>query len=117
MLKNLEVFLFNYTQTATEEAVKNHFFSNDIEVISVMQKSHPESYFKSFRMKITERSDFDKILKCLPYHTAARWFVRLRHNRNGNMPYHVMERKIATPRTSVGPMHGNGGTPVPPPSY
>ena len=111
-VENLEVFLFNYTETATEEAVKEHFVSRGIKVINVTQKSHPESYLKSFCMKITERKEFDIILKCLPYQTAARWFVRPRFNRNGNLPQHMMDRRFATPRTPVGAIHRNENTPA-----
>ena len=70
-----EVFLFNYLHSATEEAIKNHFTSKGIQVINVTQKSHPDSDTKSFMMKISQREEFDKVIKFLPPKTGARWFI------------------------------------------
>ena len=76
--ENHEVFLFNYCNSATEEAVRSHFEKNGVSVINVMQKSRPEYEVKSYVMRIKQKDDFDKIVKCLPYRTRARWFIRPR---------------------------------------
>ena len=49
-----------------------------IGVIKVEQGSHPESYYKSFVMKIKDRSHFDLICDSLPSGCGARWFRRRR---------------------------------------
>ena len=70
-----EVFLFNYRLETVEDKIKTHFEEHGVKVAHIKRISHPEHYVKNFLMKITNKDDFDKIIKVLPPRTGARWFV------------------------------------------
>ena len=94
-----EVFLFNYANNATEEAVKSHFENNGVSVISVVQMSRPEYEIKSYKMRIKVKEDFDKIIKCLPYKTRARWFIKSRQRFTDGYPFANHWNRQFTPRS------------------
>lgn len=94
-----EVFLFNYANNATEEAVKFHFENNGVSVISVVQMSRPEYEIKSYKMRIKVKEDFDKIIKCLPYKTRARWFIKSRQRFTDGYPFANHWNRQFTPRS------------------
>ena len=90
-----EVFLYNYRNTASPEVVKDHFLSHNISVVNVRQRSREDAFTKSFVMKISNKGDFEKVIKVLPYRTGARWYERIPPQ--ANRPAENTESASTTP--------------------
>ena len=79
-----EIFLCNFENTASEEEVAKYFKECGVNFTNVKQASHPDSYIKSFVMKVTDRNQYDLVCDALPPRCGARWFKRRRFSPDQN---------------------------------
>ena len=93
---NHEIFLCNFDNSASEEEVAKYFKECGVRFTNVKQASHPDSYVKSFVMKVTDRNQYDLVCEFLPPRCGARWFKRRRFNPDNQNPY----SRDFTPRRS-----------------
>ena len=91
-----EIFLCNFDNSASEEEVAKYFKECGVSFTNVKQASHPDSYVKSFVMKVTDRNQYDLVCEFLPPRCGARWFKRRRFNPDNQNPY----SRDFTPRRS-----------------
>tara|TARA_B110000196_G_scaffold318913_1_gene335438 strand:+ start:24 stop:1310 length:1287 start_codon:yes stop_codon:yes gene_type:complete len=81
-----QVFLYRCDPAvSTEENVKSYFISKSIKVLEVKQVSSAEAHFKSFKISVEKREDYDKLLSgnCIPEHVRARRFWSPRSDTDG----------------------------------
>ena len=98
-----EVFLFNFDEDSTTEAVLKHFQSHDVSVKGVRFRCHPDSAVKKFVMKIQRKDDFEKVINALPAYTGCRWYDPFHRPTPGDRPqgFYNNGRSITGPRLQL----------------
>ena len=94
-----DLFIFNVVERPSEEKVKNFLTLKGISILEVKQMSHEDAYKRSFRVKVSTHTDYDKVMsgEFLPRGVAVKRFI---YGRQKSNPSQWNTTSMSHPHTS-----------------